>query len=100
MTMSSTQTFTVRSLFPPTRCAGFQRQSILWRDARRSNWIGPRLLTSAAAPCAMPFVRRVRSTDLSLGTRYFQGELPGVFAIPAGVGDVLTGLFAPLVAYC
>jgi hypothetical protein len=31
--------------------------------------------------------------------RYFQGELPGVFAIPAGVGDVLTGLFVPLVAY-
>jgi hypothetical protein len=31
--------------------------------------------------------------------RYFQGELPGIFAIPAGVGDVLTGLSAPLVAY-
>ncbi|HEY7665982.1 MAG TPA: hypothetical protein VH934_22925 [Xanthobacteraceae bacterium] len=31
--------------------------------------------------------------------RYLQGELPAVFAIPAGVGDVLTGLFAPLVAY-
>jgi hypothetical protein len=31
--------------------------------------------------------------------RYFQGELPGVFAIPAGVGDVVTGLFAPVVAY-
>jgi hypothetical protein len=31
--------------------------------------------------------------------RYFQGELPGVFAIPAGVGDVLTGIFAPVVAY-
>ena len=31
--------------------------------------------------------------------RYFQGELPGVFAIPAGVGDILTGLFAPLIAY-
>jgi hypothetical protein len=31
--------------------------------------------------------------------RYFQGQLPGVFAIPAGVGDVLTGLFAPLIAY-
>jgi hypothetical protein len=31
--------------------------------------------------------------------RYFQGGLSGVFAIPAGVGDVLTGLFAPLVAY-
>jgi len=31
--------------------------------------------------------------------RYFQGDLPALFAIPAGVGDVLTGLFAPLVAY-
>jgi hypothetical protein len=31
--------------------------------------------------------------------RYFEGTLPGIFAIPAGVGDVLTGLFAPLVAY-
>ena len=31
--------------------------------------------------------------------RYFQGELPAVFAVPAGVGDVLTGMFAPLVAY-
>jgi hypothetical protein len=31
--------------------------------------------------------------------RYLDGALPGVFAIPAGVGDVLTGLFAPLVAY-
>jgi hypothetical protein len=31
--------------------------------------------------------------------RYFEGQLPGLFAIPAGVGDVLTGIFAPLVAY-
>jgi hypothetical protein len=31
--------------------------------------------------------------------RYAQGELPGVFALPAGIGDVLTGLFAPVVAY-
>lgn len=31
--------------------------------------------------------------------RYFQGELPGIFAIPAGVGDVVTGILAPLVAY-
>jgi hypothetical protein len=31
--------------------------------------------------------------------RYWRGELLGVFAIPAAVGDVLTGLFAPLVAY-
>jgi hypothetical protein len=31
--------------------------------------------------------------------RYFQGGISGVFAIPAGVGDVLTGLLAPIVAY-
>jgi len=31
--------------------------------------------------------------------RYIQGQLPGVFAIPAGVGDVLTGIMAPIVAY-
>jgi hypothetical protein len=31
--------------------------------------------------------------------RYLQAEMPGFFAIPAGVGDVLTGIFAPLVAY-
>ena len=31
--------------------------------------------------------------------RFLQGEIPGFFAIPAGVGDVLTGIFAPLVAY-
>lgn len=31
--------------------------------------------------------------------RYFEGQLPGIFAIPAGIGDVLTGVLAPLVAY-
>ncbi len=31
--------------------------------------------------------------------RYIQGQLPGVFAIPAGVGDILTGVLAPFVAY-
>ena len=31
--------------------------------------------------------------------RWWQGELPGAFAIPAGIGDVLTGVFAPIVAY-
>jgi hypothetical protein len=31
--------------------------------------------------------------------QYLQGELPALFAISAGVGDMLTGIFAPLVAY-
>ena len=30
---------------------------------------------------------------------YAQGLLPGAFALPAGIGDVTTGLTAPLVAY-
>jgi hypothetical protein len=30
---------------------------------------------------------------------YAQGKLPGLFALPAGIGDTLTGLTAPLVAY-
>jgi hypothetical protein len=28
---------------------------------------------------------------------YAAGKLPGVFALPAGIGDVITGLFAPIV---
>ncbi|MHB8412677.1 MAG: hypothetical protein ACYDDI_12145 [Candidatus Acidiferrales bacterium] len=31
--------------------------------------------------------------------RYFTGQLPGLFALPAGIGDVATGLLAPFVAY-
>jgi hypothetical protein len=31
--------------------------------------------------------------------RYFAGQLPGLFALPAGIGGVATGLLAPLVAY-
>ena len=31
--------------------------------------------------------------------RYFAGQVPGLFALPAGIGDVATGLLAPFVAY-
>ena len=31
--------------------------------------------------------------------RYFAGGLPGLFALPAGIGDVATGLLAAFVAY-
>ena len=31
--------------------------------------------------------------------RYFTGQLPGLFALPAGIGDVATGLLAPFAAY-
>jgi hypothetical protein len=44
-------------------------------------------------------IQTVRILGVVFLIRYFQGELPGVFAIPAGVGDILTGILAPLVAY-
>jgi hypothetical protein len=31
--------------------------------------------------------------------RYFAGQLPGLFALPAGTVDVATGLLAPFIAY-
>jgi hypothetical protein len=31
--------------------------------------------------------------------RYFAGQLRGLVALPAGIGDVATGLLAPFVAY-
>jgi hypothetical protein len=27
--------------------------------------------------------------------RYFAGQLPGLFALPAGIGDLVTGLLRP-----
>lgn len=30
---------------------------------------------------------------------YFQGKIPASFAFPAGIGDILTGITAPFVAY-
>ena len=30
---------------------------------------------------------------------YVQGQLPGLFALPAGIGDFITGITAPFVAY-
>jgi hypothetical protein len=42
-------------------------------------------------------VFRVLGSLLLIG--YMQGSLPGIAALPGGIGDVTTGLTAPLVAY-
>jgi len=34
-----------------------------------------------------------------VAARYFAGQLLGLFALPAGIGDVATGVLAPFVAY-
>jgi hypothetical protein len=44
-------------------------------------------------------IQRFRIMGSALLVRYFAGQLPGLFALPAGIGDVATGLLAPFVAY-
>jgi hypothetical protein len=44
-------------------------------------------------------IQAFRILGSALLVRYFAGQLPGLFALPAGIGDVATGLLAPFVAY-
>ena len=44
-------------------------------------------------------IQTFRILGAVLLVRYFGGELPGLFALPAGIGDVATGLLAPFIAY-
>jgi len=44
-------------------------------------------------------IQTSRILGAALLVRYFAGHLPGLFALPAGIGDVATGLLAPFVAY-
>src|SRR6516162_1399636 len=44
-------------------------------------------------------IQAFRVLGSALLVRYFAGQLPGLFALPAGIGDVTTGLLAPFVAY-
>ena len=43
-------------------------------------------------------IQTFRIMGSALLVRYFAGQLPGLFALPAGIGDVATGLLAPFVA--
>jgi hypothetical protein len=44
-------------------------------------------------------IQFLRATGAVFLILYFQDLLPGQFALPAGIGDVLVGISAPLVAY-
>ena len=44
-------------------------------------------------------IQTFRILGSALLVRYFAGQLPGLFALPAGIGDLVTGLLAPFVAY-
>jgi hypothetical protein len=44
-------------------------------------------------------IQTFRILGSALLVRYFAGQLAGLFALPAGIGDVTAGLLAPFVAY-
>jgi len=44
-------------------------------------------------------IQTFRILGSALLVRYFAGQLQGLFALPAGIGDVATGLLAPFIAY-
>ena len=44
-------------------------------------------------------IQGFRVLGVVLLARYFAGQLPALFAIPAGLGDLATGLLAPFVAF-
>src|SRR5215472_6451192 len=64
--------------------------------ARQSRWVLGSAMVAAAWLIGIQVFRVLGSVWL---VRYFAGGLPGLFALPAGIGDVATGLLAPFVAY-
>jgi hypothetical protein len=58
-----------------------------------------RALLDTLAPQRVMLIETARAIGGVFLVRYFQGELPGIFALPAGIGDLLVGLTAPLMAY-
>jgi hypothetical protein len=52
-----------------------------------------------AIPAGLIAFQTFRIIGINFLVRYSEGQLPALFAIPIGVGDVLIGLAAPFVAY-
>jgi hypothetical protein len=58
-----------------------------------------RATIDAVPPHWMIAVQTYRILGVLFLVLFAQGSLPGVFALPAGIGDFLVGITAPLVAY-
>ncbi len=58
-----------------------------------------RTVIAAVPPAWVVGVQVYRALGLLFLILYFQGQLPGAFALPAGIGDVLVGVTAPVVAF-
>jgi len=58
-----------------------------------------RALLDTLAPQRVMLIETARAIGGVFLVRYFQGDLPGIFALPAGIGDLFIGLTAPLMAY-
>ena len=58
-----------------------------------------RVLLDTLTPQRVMLIETARAIGGVFLVRYFQGELPGIFALPAGIGDLFIGMTAPLMAY-
>ena len=62
------------------------------------NWPALRQVVERTRPSWLIGVQLYRLLGAVFIAGYIQGLLPGVFALPAGIGDILIGLLAPIVA--
>jgi hypothetical protein len=64
-------------------------------------WLSPttRALIDTFTPFRVIMIETARAIGAVFLVRYFRGELPGIFALPAGIGDVFIGVTAPIMAY-
>ena len=76
-------------LFPPILIGAF----LIFRSE-----LAGRLLDAVPQPWIVG-VQLYRALGVVFLTLYAAGQLPALFAWPAGVGDIMVGLSAPLVAY-
>lgn len=58
-----------------------------------------RALIDTFAPHRVMLIETARSIGGVFLVRYAQGALPGIFALPAGIGDVFIGVTAPLISH-
>ena len=64
-------------------------------------WLSPttRALIDTFAPHRVMLIETARAIGAVFLVRYFEGSLPGIFALPAGIGDLFIGATAPVISY-
>ncbi len=64
-------------------------------------WFSPTTcaLIDTLSPYRLMLFETARTVGVVFLVRYVEGGLPGIFALPAGIGDVFIGCTAPLISY-